>query len=87
MQGGYPSIPSSSPSFSYASSPPSSAPYGFHPNMMVCICHIQSCVHICMCIIIYTVSSTIIYMLSQTNDIYTSHVCSQMHIFLDLEEI
>ncbi|KAG7617716.1 Protein SPEAR3 [Arabidopsis thaliana] len=35
IQGGYPSIPSSSPSFSYASSSPPPAPYGFHPNMMM----------------------------------------------------
>ncbi|XP_010438376.1 PREDICTED: protein SPEAR3 [Camelina sativa] len=35
MQAGYQSIPSSSPSFTYASSSPSSVPYGFHPNMMM----------------------------------------------------
>ncbi|CAN8326358.1 unnamed protein product [Cochlearia groenlandica] len=33
MQGGYISMPSSSPSFTYASSSPASAPYGLHPNM------------------------------------------------------
>ncbi|KAF8093589.1 hypothetical protein N665_0383s0212 [Sinapis alba] len=35
MQGEYSSIPSSSPSFTYASPSPSSTPYGLYPNMMI----------------------------------------------------
>ncbi|CAA7013951.1 unnamed protein product [Microthlaspi erraticum] len=36
MQGGYSSIPSTSPSFTYASLPsPASTPYGFYPNVMM----------------------------------------------------